>query len=424
MLMTGFCRKKRQPDRQSGGVFMSFLDAVEIPYGAYWSTPFAKWQGTLQHLHSGTFAAHVAKQEMAKRSLAPEQFDGGVFGQTVTQFQSFMAAPWPLAQAGLAHVAGPLITQVCATGPRILLSAAAEIQLGMTTVALALSGDRTSNGPHIFYPAPAGPGGTGRSEDQVLYNFSHDPIGKHSMAQTAENVAAKLGITMAEQHEVVLMRAEQYKAAIADDRAFQKRYMTLPFEVPDPSFRKAVATMDGDEGVTLSSAEGLAKLRPVLPGGTVTFGSQTHPADGNAAIILAHSDKARELSADASVKIRILGVGQGRVELGFMPEAPVCASEQALQAAGLTIDNIDAVKSHNPFAVNDIAFSRATGFPLDKMNNFGCSLIWGHPQGPTGVRAIIELIEELKLRGGGRGLFQGCAAGDSSMAVVIEVADR
>ena len=403
---------------------MTQFGVVEIPYGAYWSTPFAKWQGALQHLHSGTFAAHVAKSEMARRQLLPTAFDAGVFGQTVTQFQSFMAAPWPLAQAGLAHVAGPLITQVCATGPRILLSAASEIQLGLATVSLALSGDRTSNGPHIYYPAPGGPGGTGRSEDQVLYNFSHDPIGNHSMAQTAENVAAKLGITMEEQHAVVLMRTEQYQAALADERAFQKRFMTLPFEVPDASFRKIVATMEGDEGVTFSSAEGLAKLKPVIPGGTVTFGSQTHPADGNAAIVLAHTDKARELSSNPSIQVRILGFGQGRVELGFMPEAPLCASEQALKMAGLGIGDIDAVKSHNPFAVNDIAFSRATGFPLEKMNNYGCSLIWGHPQGPTGVRAIIELIEELAIRGGGRGLFQGCAAGDSSMAMIVEVSDR
>lgn len=403
---------------------MTQFGSVEIPYGAYWSTPFAKWQGTLQHLHSGTFAAHVAKAEMARRKISAATFDAGVFGQTVTQFQSFMAAPWPLAQAGLAHVAGPLLSQVCATGARILLSAASEIQLGLATVSLALSGDRTSNGPHIYYPAPAGPGGTGRSEDQVLYNFSHDPIGNHSMAQTAENVAAKLGIAMEEQHAVVLKRTEQYQAALADERAFQKRYMTLPFEVPDASFRKTVATMEGDEGVTFSSAEGLAKLKPVIPGGTVTFGSQTHPADGNAGVVLAHTDKARELSTNPSIRVRILGFGQGRVDLGFMPEAPLCASEQALRIAGLSIDDIDAVKSHNPFAVNDIAFSRATGFPLEKMNNYGCSLIWGHPQGPTGVRAIIELIEELALRGGGRGLFQGCAAGDSSMAMIVEVSDR
>ena len=403
---------------------MSHFDNVEIPYGAYWSTPFAKWQGSLQHLHAGRFAAHVAKRELAKRSIDPAVFDFGLLGQTVVQYQSFNGAPWPLAQIGLTHVAGPMISQVCATGARVLLTAAAEIQLGMATVALGLTADRISNGPHIYFPTPAGTGGTGQSEDQVLFNFAHDPLGDHSMLQTAENVARKLGISLQEQHEVVLMRGEQYRAALADDRAFQKRYMTLPFEVPAPNFRKTAAVLEGDEGVTHSTVDGLAKLNPVLPGGTVTYGSQTHPADGSAAIVLASSDKARDLSTDGSIRIRILGFGQGRVDLGYMPEAPVQATHRALAHAGVSMSQITAVKSHNPFAVNDIAFARATGYPLAKMNNFGCSLIWGHPQGPTGTRAVIELIEELVLAGGGFGLFQGCAAGDSSLACVLEVTDR
>ena len=83
--------------------------------------------------------------------------------------------------------------------------------------------------------------------------------------------------------------------------------------------------------------------------------------------------------------------------------------------------DVDAVKTHNPFAVNDIAFARDTGYPLEKMNNYGCSLIWGHPQAPTGMRLLIELIEELALLGGGYGLFSGCAAGDTAAAVVIRV---
>ena len=79
---------------------------------------------------------------------------------------------------------------------------------------------------------------------------------------------------------------------------------------------------------------------------------------------------------------------------------------------------MDAIKTHNPFALNDMLFSRQTGVDLDRMNNYGCSLVWGHPQAPMGTRAVIELIEELALRGGGYGLFTGCAAGDSAMAVV------
>jgi acetyl-CoA acetyltransferase len=106
-----------------------------------------------------------------------------------------------------------------------------------------------------------------------------------------------------------------------------------------------------------------------------------------------------------------------------MPYAPVPAAKRALAAAGISIAEITAVKSHNPFAVNDLCFAHETGFDVMKMNNYGCSLVWGHPQGPTGLRAIIELIEELEMRGGGYGLFHGCAAGDSAMAVVLQVTD-
>ena len=84
---------------------------------------------------------------------------------------------------------------------------------------------------------------------------------------------------------------------------------------------------------------------------------------------------------------------------------------------------MDAIKSHNPFVVNDIAFCRHYGLAPQRMNQYGCSLVWGHPQGPTGLRGMIELIEELALRGGGRGLFQGCAAGDTAMAAVVDVRD-
>jgi acetyl-CoA acetyltransferase len=105
------------------------------------------------------------------------------------------------------------------------------------------------------------------------------------------------------------------------------------------------------------------------------------------------------------------------------PKAPVPAAERALHDADLNWDQVDLVTTHNPFTVNDIYFHRQTGFALEKMNPYGCSLVWGHPQGPTGLRAIIELIEALRERGGGTGVFTGCAAGDTGAAIVLRVQD-
>ena len=121
--------------------------------------------------------------------------------------------------------------------------------------------------------------------------------------------------------------------------------------------------------------------------------------------------------------VSLLATGAARVGRSRMPEAPVPAARAALETAGLTIEDVDLVTTHNPFAVNDLYFSRETGYPLERMNVRGSSLVFGHPQGPTGMRSIAELVEELRLRGGGTGLFTGCAAGDTGMALVVRVED-
>ena len=397
---------------------------AEIPYGAYWTTPFARWQGSLAHLHSVEFAAHVAKAELARRGINPERIDHGVLGLSVPQAHAFYGLPWLAGLAGAGRLAGPTIMQACATGVRVLLATAQEIEVGMAEVALGVTCDRTSNGPHLYYPDPRGPGGTGTHEDWVLGNFDCDPGGPHAMIDTAENVAATHGFTTAQQHEVVLRRESQYRDALADDAAFLRRFMTLPFDVPTANFRKVASTLAGDEGINLSTADGLAKLRPVKPGGTVTYGAQTHPADGNAAIVVATPERAVELTSRPEIAVRLLGFGQARVALARMPEATAPAARRALEHAGVALRDIAAFKTHNPFALNDLLFAREMGIAAERMNNYGSSLVWGHPQAPMGTRSVIELVEELVLRGGGRGLFAGCAAGDSAMALVLEVGDR
>lgn len=398
--------------------------AVEIPYGAYWSTPFCRWQGSFATLHSIEFAADVARRELAARAIDGTLLDHGVLGFSVPQMHSFYGMPWLAGRAGVGHLGGPTLMQACATGVRCLLTAAQEIATGMASAALVVTCDRTSNGPHLYYPNPLATAGTGKSEDWVLGNFGCDPLGGHSMLVTAENVASKHGVSTAEQHEVVLLREAQYRAALRNDSGFLKRFMRLPFEIEAAKPGRSAQVLDGDEGINHSTVDGLQRLQPILPDGTVTFGGQTHPADGNAGLIVADPSRARMLSRDSSIAVRLCGFGQARVPLAYMPEAPLPAAQKALAHAGVTLQQIDAIKTHNPFALNDIVFARETGRPIEQMNNFGCSLVWGHPQAPMGTRAVIELIEELAVRGGGYGLFTGCAAGDSAMAVVLHVGDR
>jgi len=400
------------------------IDAISIPYGGYWSTPFARWQGSFAHLHSMRFGAWVARRALQNRGIDAAVFDHAALGLTVPQRGSFYGLPWLMGQIGAPSVTGPTINQACATGVRLLQSCAAEIGAGQATTSLAISTDRTSNGPHLYYPAPAAPGGTGEAENWVLDNFGCDPFTGLSMVQTAENVARRSGVDTGAQHELALRRYQQYGDALADGAAFLRRFMELPFDVPDGRFKRTQVQLEGDEGIHATTAEGLARLRPVIEGGSVTYGAQTHPADGSAAIVLTTPEQARELSREPAIEIRIRAFGQARVEAGYMPAAPAPAARRALQAAGVDIKQIAAVKTHNPFVLNDIVFARELGIDPMGMNNYGSSLVWGHPQGPTGLRSVIELIEELVLRGGGYGLFSGCAAGDSAMAVVLQVDDR
>jgi acetyl-CoA acetyltransferase family protein len=397
------------------------FEKAYIPYGGYWSTPFCRWQGSFGHLHAVKFAAEVAAGALAQRKIPVETLDGLFLGVTVPQKSSFYGAPWAAGMIGAPGITGPTISQACATSGRVICNAAMEIELGTHSAILALLCDRTSNSPHIYYPNPLGTGGMGDKEDWIWDNFSRDPFAGSSMVQTAENVAKKAGIDRGTQDEVALLRHQQYQEALENDAAFLRRFMVQPVEVKDSSGRKVIKTVSGDEGVFPTKAEGLAKLKPVLEGGTVTFGTQTYPADGNAAIVVTRRETAMELTRDRGISIRIASFGQGRADKGFMPMANVPASRQALERAGIAMKDVKAVKTHNPFAVNDVYFSRQMGIDLSSMNRYGSSLVWGHPQAPTGARLIIELIEELVEAGGGYGLFTGCAAGDTAMALVVKV---
>jgi acetyl-CoA acetyltransferase len=400
------------------------FERVEIPYRGYWSTPFAKWQGPFAGLHSIRFAADVAKRELRRRDLDASAFDLGVLGTTIPQWRGFWGVPWLMSMIGSSDVTGPTVVQACQTGPRSVITAAREVEAGAADSALVVTCDRMSNGAVVSYPGDGGWGGLPKVEAWTVDNFLEAPDLGHAVIETAENVARRWQISREEQHDVVLTRYEQYGKAIADDRAFQRRYMTLPFDIPDVKFRGFAGSVEGDVGVTETTRAVLDALPAVTEGGSVSYAAQTHPADGNASIIVATTHRARAMSTDPAVRIRVLGYGQARAEPALMPAAPIPAARIALERAGLAIDDLAAVKSHNPFVVNDIVFSRETGYPLERMNNYGSSLVFGHPQGPTGTRLLIELIEELVLIGGGYGLYHGCAAGDAGFAVVIAVDDR
>jgi len=372
----------------------------------------------LSEISSLDLAVAAARRALDDRGVPAEALTQLVLGWTVPQEGAFYGAPTVAARIGAPGVTGPMVAQACATSVAAIAVAALGVEAGDDGLTLALLTDRISNGPHIVYPSPSSPGGTVRTEDWVMENFRRDPWANKAMVQTAELVAAEGGFSREEIDAVTLLRYEQYGRSLEDDRGFQRRYM-VPVEVPA---KKGSVVVDEDTGVFPTTKEGLEALRAVEPDGVITFGSQTHPADGAAGVLVTTEARAREMGRGEGV-VRILGSGVARVGKAQMPKAPVPAAETAMADAGLSFDRLDAVTTHNPFTVNDLWFSRRTGVPVEDMNLFGSSLVFGHPQAPTGARLVAELIETLRLRGGGVGLFTGCAAGDTGAALVVRVDD-
>ncbi|MHC5034450.1 MAG: thiolase family protein, partial [Planctomycetota bacterium] len=126
------------------------MPPAQIPSGAYWCSPFARWQGSLSHLHSVEFAARVAARALDDRGIPLSALDYGLLGITVPQRGVFYGLPWLAGLMGADHLAGPTISQACATSARVIAQASQEIASGMAHVALAVTTDRISNGPDIY----------------------------------------------------------------------------------------------------------------------------------------------------------------------------------------------------------------------------------------------------------------------------------
>jgi acetyl-CoA acetyltransferase family protein len=389
----------------------SFLSARHL-----WSSPFVRWQGRLAELSSLDLAVAVTQSALSRTQFDPARVSQIVLGSTIPQAQVFYGAPWVAARLGMTGLTGPHLAQACATSVACIVSAAQRVEIEPQATSLVVTTDRTSNGPLLVYPRAHAAGGAPHTEHWVLDNFSTDPWTGEAMIHTAEAVAKDGAMSRQAVDELTLLRYEQYQRALRNDRAFQRAWM-VPVSLVKG---KSKLLVESDEGVHPYTAEGLAALKPVLADGVTTYGSQTHPADGTAGSIVCDETLARELAAGEGV-VRLLAAGFARAEKGRMPKAATLAAQNALVSAGLNWSNIKLVTTHNPFAVNDLWFAQQTGFPLERMNTYGCSLIFGHPQGPTGLRSIVELVHALREVGGGVGLFTGCAAGDTGAALVLKV---
>ena len=388
---------------------------ARIPYGTWGSSYFPAWQSSvLAEVNIGQFAGESMGRILGLRKVPKDMLDYLVIGSTVPWHWKFWTAPMVASCMGQ-RLPGHHLEQACATGLQAVVAAAAQVQSGASDVVGVCTFDRTSDSPAGVFPERRAHQRTFTISD-VWDNFGFDPATGNAMIATAGAAARKYKISRSEVDELTCLRYEQYFQAKSS--GFLDRVL-VPLEILNLQ-GKVSGRIDEDTGVRKITLAALRSQRELDT--CVTSGTQTHASDGMATMLVTTREKAKELSPKPEVDIQLIGKAEMRTLPNLMPEAASLAVMQLLQRLGLTVADLAVVKNHNPFAVNDAVFAKMTGYDWHKMNTTGCSLVWGHPQGPTLTRTSIEGLEEAVALGGGYVLIFGCAAGDVGIAAIYKVA--
>ena len=387
---------------------------VRIPYGTWGSSYFPAWQSSpLAEVNIGQFAGESMAQILSKRKVSTSHLDYLIIGSTVPWHWKFWNAT-VVANCMGRRIPGFHLEQACATGLQTVVQAVAQVQMGASEAVGVLTFDRTSDSPAGIFPERRAYRRTEAISD-VWDNFGFDPSTEQAMLTSAGNVARKHKIEKSEIDELTAFRYKQYFDG--KESGFLNR-VALPLEILNLQ-GKSMGVINEDTGVRKISLDALRAMRELET--CVTGGTQTHASDGMATLLVTTAEKAREISSRPEIEITFVAKAEVRVLPSSMPEAPAVAVKKLLHQTGLTLDDMVVVKDHNPFAVNDAVFSKVMNYDWHKMNNNGSPLVWGHPQGPTLTRVIIEALEEAVDLGGGYVLVFGCAAGDVGIASIFKV---
>jgi len=393
---------------------VSMFPEARIPYGTWGSSYFPAWQTSpLAEVNIGQFAGESMARILGMRKVPKSELDYLVIGSTIPWHWKFWTAPLVASCMGQ-RLPGYHVEQACATGLQAVLLAGAEVQSGAHNAVGVLTFDRTSDSPVGVFPERRAHQRTHAIAD-VWDNFGFDPATGNAMIAAAGLTARKYKIDRREVDDVAYLRHQQYFEA--KESGFLDRVL-VPLDLLNVAGRPLgrVAEDKGVRKITLGSLRGQRELDSC-----VTSGTQTHASDGMACLLVTDAARARELSPRPEIEIRFVAKAEARTQPSLMPEAPAIAVQQLLQRVGITMDDVVVAKNHNPFAVNDAVFTKITGYDWKNLNRTGCSLVWGHPQGPTLTRVLIEALEEAVDKGGGYVLVFGCAAGDVGIAALFEV---
>ncbi len=384
------------------------LDGVRTAIGGF--------GGALAGTPPGQSAAHVSREALRRAGVEPARIGHVVFGHVInTEPRDMYLSRVAAIEAGIPEATPAMnVNRLCGSGAQALVSAAQSLMLGDADFALAGGAEAMSRAPYILPQARWGQKmGDMQAVDMMLATL-HCPFGTGHMGITAENVAAKYGISREAQDAFAL--ESQARAA----RAIEAGYFTSQIAPIEVRKGRKTEVFEIDEHPKRTSLEALSGLRAAFQkDGTVTAGNASGINDGAAALVLGTAKAAKD--AGLRPKARILGYAHAGVDPALMGIGPVPAVQNLLARTGLKASDFAVIESNEAFAAQACAVSRELGLDPARVNPNGGAIALGHPVGATGAIITLKAIYELERIGGGRGLITMCIGGGQGIALAIEV---
>jgi acetyl-CoA C-acetyltransferase len=380
-------------------------------------TAIGDYGGSLKDLSPSELGASVVREAVARAKVDVNDIGHLAFGNVIhTETRDMYISRMVCLNGGLPQACGALtVNRLCGSGMQAIVSAAQTILLGDGDAAVGGGVESMSRGGYLLPALRTGARMGDTKAIDMMVGALTDPFDTVHMGITAENIAAKWGISRETQDT---FSVESHKRAI---NAIQKGYFKsqiLPIELKS---RKGTVVFDTDEHPRAdASIEGMAKLRAAFQkeNGTVTAGNASGINDGAAAIVM--MEKTAAAKRGLKPMARLVSYGHAGVDPKFMGIGPVNAVKMALERAALKIGEIDVVESNEAFAAQACAVAKDLGFDPAKTNPNGGAVALGHPIGATGAILTVKAMYELHRTGGRYGLITMCIGGGQGIAAIIE----
>ncbi len=379
-------------------------------------TAIGTYGGSLKDKAPTELGAAVVREAVKRATIKPEEVGHVIFGNVIhTDTHDMYVARVAAVNGGL-PVETPAFTlnRLCGSGLQAIVSAAQMIGMGDASVVVAGGAEVMSRGPYWVPGARWGMRmGDGKLIDPVVGGLT-DPFNNYHMGVTAENVAAKWGISREQQDELALQSHQRAAAAI---QAGYFKEQILPIEV---TVKGKMVAFDTDEHVKANTTmEVLAKLRPAFTkDGTVTAGNASGMNDAAAAVVLMEESQAKQRGLKPLG--RLVAYAFAGVEPKYMGIGPVPAVKKALERAGLTVQDMDTIELNEAFAAQAIAVIRDLDLPMERTNPNGSGISLGHPVAATGCLLTVKALYELRRTGGKYALVTMCIGGGQGIAAIFE----